>query len=211
MLREDHYPGGKAGNGVAERYICDMPPHSVYVELFAGAAAVLRKKRPAARNILVEKDRAVINEWQGNWGATWRASSGGDLTIIHSDAVRWLRSHGRRLPADAVVFADPPYLREVRADTVRPIYRHEFWTPEQHTMLLEALCALSCRVMICGYWSALYDELLGDLADSSWRVWSFPCSTRGGWQAEEYVWCNFPAIVLPHEAVIVEYGRRGTR
>ena len=43
------YPGGKAGAGVWQRIINQMPPHRLYVEPFVGAGAVLRAKRPAER------------------------------------------------------------------------------------------------------------------------------------------------------------------
>ena len=48
------YPGGKAGAGVYQRIINQIPPHDVYVEPFLGDGALLRRKRPAGRNIGIE-------------------------------------------------------------------------------------------------------------------------------------------------------------
>ncbi len=57
------YHGGKNGSGVFQRLICMMPPHSVYVEMFLGSGAILRRKRPAAKSIAYELDRATIKEF----------------------------------------------------------------------------------------------------------------------------------------------------
>ena len=50
------YPGGKAGSGVYQTLINQIPPHDVYVSATAGHDAVLRYKRPAARNIAIDLD-----------------------------------------------------------------------------------------------------------------------------------------------------------
>lgn len=57
------YKGGKNGSGVFQRLICMMPLHSVYVEMFLGSGAVLRRKRPAAMSYAYELDRATIKEF----------------------------------------------------------------------------------------------------------------------------------------------------
>jgi len=38
--------GSKGGAGVAQRIVTLMPPHELYIEAFAGLAAVGRLKRP---------------------------------------------------------------------------------------------------------------------------------------------------------------------
>jgi DNA adenine methylase len=57
-----NYDGGKNGSGVYQRLICMMPPHRLYVEAFAGSAAILRRKRPADKSIAYELNRATIWE-----------------------------------------------------------------------------------------------------------------------------------------------------
>lgn len=52
----------KNGAGVFQRIICEMPPHSVYIEAFLGSGAILRRKRPAAKSFAFELDRETIFE-----------------------------------------------------------------------------------------------------------------------------------------------------
>lgn len=56
------YSGGKNGSGVFQRLICMMPPHKVYVEMFLGSGAILRRKKPADLSLAYELDRATIRE-----------------------------------------------------------------------------------------------------------------------------------------------------
>jgi hypothetical protein len=64
MLDRVTYPGGKAGDGVYQSLINLMPPHQSYIEPFVGSGAILRLKRPAARNIGVDLDPTVIAWWR---------------------------------------------------------------------------------------------------------------------------------------------------
>jgi DNA adenine methylase len=58
------YPGGKGGDGVFQKLISLMPPHEVYIEPFAGGAALMRAKRPAAVNIAVDLSQSCIERLQ---------------------------------------------------------------------------------------------------------------------------------------------------
>jgi len=64
------FPGGKAGAGVYQTIINLMPPHQVYIEPFLGGGAIMRLKRPAALNIGVDLDPAVVEGWRNNLVAT---------------------------------------------------------------------------------------------------------------------------------------------
>lgn len=55
-----NYPGGKGGDGVYQRIICQMPPHEVYIEPFLGGGAVMRHKRPARINIGLDLDATAL-------------------------------------------------------------------------------------------------------------------------------------------------------
>src|SRR5258706_2171347 len=57
------YKGGKNGSGVFQRLICMMPPHRVFVEMFLGSGAIMRRKRPAEKSFAYELDRATIKEF----------------------------------------------------------------------------------------------------------------------------------------------------
>lgn len=55
------YDGGK-GN-IFRHLINQMPPHDTYVAAFAGSDAVALNKRPARRNVLIDRDEQVITAW----------------------------------------------------------------------------------------------------------------------------------------------------
>jgi DNA adenine methylase len=61
---------------------------------------------------------------------------------------------------EALHFVDPPYVMSTRGDALAD-YRHEM-SDDDHRALAEVLRGLSGMVMLCGYPSALYDELYGD-------------------------------------------------
>lgn len=58
------------------RLINLMPPHPVYCEPFLGGGAVMRLKRPAAYNIGVDLDGAVIASWRSRAGENAVAAGG---------------------------------------------------------------------------------------------------------------------------------------
>jgi site-specific DNA-adenine methylase len=176
------YPGGKSGAGVYQTIINQMPPHEVYIEPFAGGAAIARLKRPAARTILVEKSPATIARL-----AEAAASPG--VTVLEQDALEFLAAYqwtGREL-----VYADPPYVRSARRSAA-DLYDFEL-TDADHVRLLTILRRVPCPVLISGYASALYADMLAD-----WRLIQFQAPTRGG-VATECLWMNFPEPVALHD------------
>src|SRR5262245_31258856 len=54
------YRGGKAGAGVYQKLINQMPPHTTYIECFLGHGAVLLNKRPAHHNIGLDLDPQAV-------------------------------------------------------------------------------------------------------------------------------------------------------
>ena len=102
------YPGGKAGAGVYQRIINQIPPHSVYVEPFLGDGAVMRRIRPADRTIGIEIDSAVAAEFAGEVPGDRDAENGGGpvgAEIHCCDGIEWLKhAFGLyRLPGTAAV------------------------------------------------------------------------------------------------------------
>ncbi len=181
-----NYPGSKNGSGVYQQIINQLPPHDLYVELFVGSGAVLRKKRPSLASIAVDIDAAAV--------AALRESPEivADTTIIHGDVFEWIATYGDSLPSRTAIYADPPYLLESRS-AGRTIYSHEFHGEEEHSRLLDALCRLRCYVVVSGYWSQLYMERL-----KSWRWLTFTAMTRGGPQTE-WLWMNYPEPTELHD------------
>lgn len=86
------FPGGKAGAGTYQKIINQIPPHEIYVEAFLGDGAIIRRKRPALRNIAIEIDPATAAAFDGTAGhvAGW---SGEDLSIeiYNCCGIEWLK------------------------------------------------------------------------------------------------------------------------
>ena len=182
-IEKTSYPGGKAGSGVYQKIINLMPPHRVYVEGFLGGGSIMRIKRPAAVNIGIELDRGVWKE---------RADEFFPAAILHTDFLQWLKFSDVPNREGVLIYLDPPYLMSTRS-TKRPIYDHEFHTEAEHAALLSAILPMSARVMISGYPSQLYDDML-----ATWRRIEFTGVSRGG-PTTEVVWCNFPEPAELHD------------
>jgi DNA adenine methylase len=174
-----HYPGGK---GKTYQHIINlMPRHDVYIETHLGGGSVMRKKKPAAVNIGVERDAAVL--------ASWRQMGVPNLELVHGRAEDFLSAYPFK--GDEVVYADPPYLPELRR---RPkLYRCEY-TTQDHVALLKILVQLPCKVLVSGYPSALYDRML-----PAWNQWRFLSKTQVDVR-EEVVWFNFEVPPQLHDS-----------
>ena len=176
------YPGGK-GTTYA-KLLNVMPPHSTYVETHLGGGALMRKKRPAARQIGIDVDAAVMRRWQCDLARDKTLS----CELICADAVEWLQAHP--LEPTALIYADPPYVSATRRRD--RIYRHDY-TDSDHVRLIDCLKSQRCMVMISGYRSDLYDRLL-----DGWRQFSFSAMTHTGVR-EETVWFNFAPPECLHD------------
>jgi DNA adenine methylase len=185
------YPGGKNGSGVYQTIINLMPPHEVYIEPFLGAGAVMRLKRPAARNIGIDLDPEALDHFNAKNAAdhTAKNDDAGSVTVIKGDAFDFLTTY--RFTGRELVYCDPPYLHETRTRT--NLYRFEL-SEGDHARLLAILKSLPCMVMISGYWSELYADTL-----KGWNTASFQAMTRAGRFATEWLWYNYPEPVALHD------------
>ena len=179
-----NYPGGKNGAGVYQRIICQLPPHTTYIEGFLGSGAIMRLKKPAISSIGIDADAHVLAD-----ARTWASHMPG-LELVHADAIRWLASH--TLTPDTLIYLDPPYLMETRRGQ-RSIYRYEL-TDNDHARLLATIVKLDGMIALSGYWSEMYAEALKD-----WRAISFKTTTRGGSRATEWLWMNYPQPTELHD------------
>ncbi len=177
------YPGGKAGAGVVQRIVNQMPPHRAYIEPFLGSGAVMKAKRPADVNIGVDLDGSAIAGFDGEVPQS--------LELITGDGIGFLESYPWR--GDELVYCDPPYLLSTRRQH-RSIYRCELESDEDHLRFLAIAAKVPARVMISGYWSEMYAERL-----RSWRAISFQAVTRGGSLATEWLWMNYPEPAELHD------------
>jgi site-specific DNA-adenine methylase len=187
------YAGGKAGAGVYQQIINQIPPHEVYIEPFLGGGAVLLAKKRAACSIALDVDAAVVERWSRlNDDLVFGPRVPG-LTVITGDAISYLQN--QRCGPETFVYCDPPYLFDVRSSKGR-IYTHEFGDVGQHEKLLAVLKSLPCMVAVSGYWSSLYESSLP--ATEGWRSISFNAKTRAG-VAREWLWMNYPEPVELHD------------
>ncbi len=165
-----NYFGSKATSGLCQPIIALMPPHDTYIETHLGGGAIMRRKPPALRNIAIDLDPKPLATFDGGY----------PLEKVHGCAHRFLSTydyHGREL-----VYCDPPYLHHTRTSGRR--YRFDY-EERDHVALLDLLKGLPCSVMLSGYPSRLYDELLPD-----WRTLELQVMNQGGVRTEK-LWFNF--------------------
>jgi len=173
------YIGGKGRT--FQQLINLMPPHDIYIETHLGVGSVIRNKKFCKRNIGIEIDPKVI----GLWSEAERQG----IEIIQTDAVDFLKSF--KFTSKDMIYCDPPYLRETRRRK-KKFYKFEY-TVKQHIELLEIIKALPCMVMISGYESDLYKEMLKD-----WHVHTFQAKICVG-VATEWLWMNYPPPSCLHD------------
>jgi DNA adenine methylase len=164
------YPGGKGR--AYQRIINLMPPHRVYIETHLGGGSVLRNKRPAERSIGIERDSAVV--------ARWRTIPLVGVEIYEADAAAFLSNFP--FTGDELVYSDPPYVQSTRRRARS--YRLDY-NDDAHIALLAELTRLPCPVIISGYPSQLYDDLL-----EGWRTVTMSVASHVG-RRTEVVWLNF--------------------
>ncbi|MGL5823312.1 MAG: hypothetical protein ACRCYU_00380, partial [Nocardioides sp.] len=95
----------------------------------------------------------------------------------------------------ALIYADPPYLAEVRHG---PQYAHEMTSVAEHEELLELLTASPAHVAVSGYDHPLYHHKL-----QGWTVHRFAATNMRGNPRTEVLWTNYqpqPSLFkLDHE------------
>jgi DNA adenine methylase len=177
------YPGGKEGAGVWQRIVNHMPPHEVYVEMFAGGGAVLRNKEPANDTLAFDVDLEALAQLETQYREA-RPDAGERVRFLAEDSLVWLRKAGGVIGPGVLIYADPPYPLSARK-TDRTRYARDL-TDEEHVELLERLTSTAARVMVSGYRCAIYDAWLAD-----WTRVDYQAMTRGGVMVDESLWLNF--------------------
>ena len=129
------------------------------------------KRKPAAlRNIGIDLDARALSSFE----------CGHAVELVNADCHGYLADFA--FDGSELVYSDPPYLRAARKSGRR--YRHDYGDAD-HAALLELLKGLPCAVMVSGYPSALYDELL-----CGWRSVALQVMNQAGVVTEK-VWFNF--------------------
>ena len=164
------YFGSKATSGLCQPIIAIMPPHDTYIESHLGGGAIMKRKPPALRNIGIDRDARALARFECDY----------PVELVHGCAHRFLAEYDYR--GRELIYSDPPYLSHTRSSGRR--YRFEY-EERDHIALLELLESLPCQVMVSGYPSALYDDLLG-----GWRSVELQVMNQAGVRTEK-VWFNF--------------------
>ena len=166
----DSYFGSKATSGLCQPIIAMMPPHDTYIETHLGGGAVMQRKLPALRNIAIDLDPKPLKAFECDY----------PVEKIHGCAHQFLSTYAYR--GRELVYCDPPYLHHTRSSNRR--YRFDY-DERDHVELLEILKGLPCSVMLSGYPSDVYDELLAD-----WGTLELQVMNQGGVRTEK-LWFNF--------------------
>jgi site-specific DNA-adenine methylase len=183
------YPGGKNGAGVYQQIINLMPPHKTYVEAFLGNGAIIKQKRPAQKNVGIERDFNVLENWSGKEITNLKLIWGNALDFLKT-ATGWLDDPDLQ---QTLIYLDPPYLQSVRKSKSK-IYNCEMMSDDEHRALLRTILDLPCMVLISGYDSELYNDYL-----RTWRTHEFKTTNRAGDHVTEKVWLNFPEPAELHD------------
>jgi DNA adenine methylase len=164
------YFGSKATSGLCQAIIALMPPHDTYIESHLGGGAIMKRKPPALRNIGIDLDPQAIANFKCSY----------PVELINGCAHGFLADYDYQ--GSELIYSDPPYLMRSRSSGRR--YRFDY-DEQDHVELLEVLKGLPCRVIVSGYPSALYDELL-----VGWRSVELQVMNQGGVRTEK-LWFNF--------------------
>lgn len=172
------YPGGKGK--CYQQIINLLPPHETYIETHLGGGAVLRYKKPARVSVGIDRDVAVIRRWETQFPFL--------ASYVAGDAYEFLASSSFR--GDEVIYCDPPYVPTTRRRT--RVYRYDY-SEGDHVQLIGLLRNLPSRILISGYDSDLYEELLHD-----WNTQTFSAKAQDGIRFEK-LWFNFEPPVRLHD------------
>ena len=164
------YFGSKATSGLCQPIIAMMPPHDTYIETHLGGGAIMKRKPPALNNIGIDIDPRPLADFECDY----------PVQRINGCANQFLAGYDYK--GSELIYSDPPYLRQTRTSGRR--YRFDY-EEQDHIELLELLKTLPCHVILSGYPSTLYDDLLG-----GWRSLELQVMNQGGVRTEK-VWFNF--------------------
>lgn len=87
-----------------------------------------------------------------------------------------------------LIYADPPYLMETRTSHVKAQYSHEMLDEQSHIELLEVLLQHPGPVVISGYESGLYKEML---EEKGWTKDTITSSDQSSKPRVEVIWMNY--------------------
>lgn len=112
------------------------------------------------------------------------------VSIENADALSVI---DRYATADAVIYADPPYLAAVREASSSQVYRHEMADEASHQALADALNRTPAFVVLSGYLSPSYERLYPGWHRIERRTFTTAGNRRSsGREVVECLWFNRP-------------------
>lgn len=183
------YPGGKNGSGTYQQIINQIPKHDLYVELFAGSAAIYKNKLPAAHSILCDLDPSVI--------PYLKSISPAGTIVLNCDTVQGIDIFVTLLNAlhtagtSVFCYLDPPYPFKARKSQ-NQLYNFEM-NNSGHIALLNGVVLAVFPYAISTYDNELYSGYL-----VHHRKIQFNSTTRHG-SAVETLYMNYPEPAELHD------------
>jgi len=147
-----------------------MPPHHTYIETHLGGGAIMQRKPAALTNIGIDIDPEPLSRFACDY----------PVHLVNGCAHQFLRDY--EFDGHELVYSDPPYLLSTRTSGRR--YRYDY-EEQDHTELLAVLKRLPCPVIVSGYASMLYDDLL-----AGWNTTELQVMNQGGVRTEK-LWFNY--------------------
>jgi site-specific DNA-adenine methylase len=164
------YFGSKATSGLCQPIIAIMPPHTTYIETHLGGGAIMKRKAPALNNIGIDIDPQPLSNFECHY----------PVHLRHECALHFLTHYD--YCGDELIYCDPPYMAQTRTSTRK--YRYDY-KEQDHIDLLKLLKTLPCHIILSGYSSSLYDDMLKD-----WNTLGLQVMNQGGVRTER-LWFNF--------------------
>ena len=130
----------------------------------------MKRKPPALLNIGIDLDSQPLNDFSCDY----------PVQLVNECAHHYLKHYDYR--GHELIYCDPPYLHQTRTSGRR--YRCDY-QEQDHIQLLMLLKTLPCPVILSGYPSILYDDLL-----EGWHSLELQVMNQGGVRTEK-LWHNF--------------------
>lgn len=174
----------------ADTYSSEFPDLGRAVAFFIRCRQSRAGKFDSFATLSKNRTRRAMNEQASAWmtavdGLPAVAERLKRVVILNDDALKVI---GREDSKNTLFYLDPPYLHGTRVTTSD--YEHEM-TVEEHRMLLQLIRQLHGKVMLSGYPSELYDDLLADWHRESIAIDNKASSARTKPVKTECIWMNF--------------------
>lgn len=130
----------------------------------------MKRKPPAQNNIGIDIDPRPLSNFDCRY----------PVNLVNGCAHQFLTHYDYR--GSELIYCDPPYLIQTRTSPRR--YRFDY-REQDHIELLELLKTLPCHVILSGYPSSLYDDLLKE-----WHTTELQVMNQDGVRTEK-LWFNF--------------------